>query len=56
MIRTKEQRQKEILPILKKMNELGFDYLEDDSISARNSVSRVIASWFLNTIMIFQKK
>jgi hypothetical protein len=42
--------------VILKMNELGFDYLEDDSISARNSVSPAIASWFLNTIMIFQKK
>jgi hypothetical protein len=42
--------------VISKMNELGFDYLEEDSISARNSVSVRIASWFLNTIMIFQKK
>jgi 2-polyprenyl-3-methyl-5-hydroxy-6-metoxy-1,4-benzoquinol methylase len=42
--------------VILKMNELGFDYLEEDSISARNSVSVRIASWFLNTIMIFQKK
>jgi hypothetical protein len=38
------------------MDELGFKYLEDDSISARNSVSPLIAPWFLKTIMIFQKK
>jgi hypothetical protein len=42
--------------VILKMNELGFNYLEDDSISARNSVSYKIAPWFLNTIMIFQKK
>ena len=42
--------------VISKMNELGFDYLEDDSVSARNSVSPRIASWFLKTIMIFQKK
>jgi len=42
--------------VISKMNELGFDYLEDDSVSARNSVSSRIASWFLKTIMIFQKK
>ena len=42
--------------VILKMNELGFNYLENDSIIARNSVSPEIASWFLNTIMIFQKK
>ena len=42
--------------VISKMNELGFDYLEDDSVSARNSVSPEIASWFLKTIMIFKKK
>ena len=42
--------------VILKMDELGFKYLEDDSISARNSVSPAIASWFLKTIMIFQKK
>ena len=42
--------------VILKMDELGFNYLEDDSVSARNSVSKIIASWFLNTIMIFQKK
>jgi hypothetical protein len=42
--------------VISKMSELGFDYLEDDSISARNSVSKEIAGWFLNTIMIFNKK
>jgi hypothetical protein len=42
--------------VILKMNELGFDYLEDDSINARNSVSPAIAPWFLKTIMIFQKK
>jgi hypothetical protein len=42
--------------VISKMNKLGFDYLENDSMSARNSVSKSIASWFLNTIMIFQKK
>ena len=41
--------------VISKMNELGFDYLEDDSVSARNSVSPEIASWFLKTIMIFKK-
>lgn len=42
--------------VILKMNELGFDYLEDDSINARNSVSIAIAPWFSNTIMIFQRK
>ena len=42
--------------VILKMDELGFKYLEDDSISARNSVSPAIADWFSNTIMIFQKK
>ena len=42
--------------VILKMDELGFKYLENDSIDARNSVSRFIASWFLKTIMIFQKK
>ena len=42
--------------VILKMDELGFKYLENDSIDARNSVSPLIASWFLNTIMIFQKK
>ena len=42
--------------VILKMDELGFKYLENDSISARNSVSPAIASWFLKTIMIFQKK
>jgi hypothetical protein len=42
--------------VILKMNELGFNYLENDSIIVRNSVSPEIASWFLNTIMIFQKK
>ena len=42
--------------VILKMNELGFDYLENDSISSRNSVSKKIADWFSNTIMIFQKK
>jgi hypothetical protein len=41
--------------VISKMNDLGFDYLENDSMSARNSVSPRIASWFLNTIMIFKK-
>jgi hypothetical protein len=42
--------------VIKKLNNLGFDYLEDDSISARNSVSNNIAPWFLNTILIFNKR
>jgi cyclopropane fatty-acyl-phospholipid synthase-like methyltransferase len=42
--------------VILKMNDLGFDYLENDSMSARNSVSPAIASWFLKTIMIFKKK
>lgn len=42
--------------VISKMSDLGFDYLEEDSMSARNSVSVKIAPWFLNTIMIFQKK
>ena len=42
--------------VILKMDKLGFKYLENDSIDARNSVSRFIASWFLKTIMIFQKK
>jgi len=42
--------------VILKMDELGFKYLENDSIDARNSVSKLIAPWFLKTIMIFQKK
>jgi hypothetical protein len=42
--------------VISKMNQLGFNYLESDSISARNAVSPEIAPWFLKTIMIFQKK
>jgi hypothetical protein len=42
--------------VILKMDKLGFKYLESDSIAARNSVSRDIASWFLKTIMIFHKK
>ena len=42
--------------VILKMDELGFKYLENDSIDARNSVSELIATWFLKTIMIFQKK
>lgn len=41
--------------VILKMDKLGFKYLENDSIDARNSVSPLIASWFLKTIMIFQK-
>jgi hypothetical protein len=41
--------------VILKMNELGFKYLENDSIEARNSVSSNIAPWFLKTIMIFQR-
>lgn len=41
--------------VILKMKELGFQYLENDSVDARNSVSHNIAPWFLKTIMIFQK-
>lgn len=42
--------------VILKMDKLGFNFLENDSIDARNSISMRTAPWFFNTIMIFKKK